>query len=167
MPPQSTKRGGRGGRGGESRQQQGGSGGGGGGGGDFRPEPRKGAGRGIPDFKENPSRGAAKHTLTGVAAPSGADGEGASAAESTTSQKFNAQEASEWLAARYQSVLDSYDQQKQSGKKTGDIQVFGTDLSQSAPWAGSKPVIPPKEDFLHQLQMALSSYQGRQADKSG
>merc|ERR1711862_184054 len=129
------------------------------GGGDFnRPsaDVRRGAGRGIPDFKENPR---AKQAPGGPA-PAG-DGEAAPAPV-----KFNAQEASEWMAARYQAVMEEYEKQKAHGKKT-DIQNFADLKPEGNAWASSKPVIPPKEDFLFQLQMALAPLRKQAEEKSG
>eukprot|EP00446_Apocalathium_sp_SHHI-4_P001644 CAMPEP_0177186962 /NCGR_PEP_ID=MMETSP0367-20130122/18935_1 /TAXON_ID=447022 ORGANISM="Scrippsiella hangoei-like, Strain SHHI-4" /NCGR_SAMPLE_ID=MMETSP0367 /ASSEMBLY_ACC=CAM_ASM_000362 /LENGTH=219 /DNA_ID=CAMNT_0018634309 /DNA_START=59 /DNA_END=719 /DNA_ORIENTATION=+ len=133
-----------GGNGGGAGRQGGGSGGSAGEG----SAPRKGAGRGIPDFKENP---AAKR------APDEENGEPA--------QKFNAQEATDWMAQRFQSVMDEYEKQKQSGKK-GDIQNFSELNSERSAWGGgARPVLPPKEDFLHQLQVALAPYRQRSEDQ--
>ncbi|CAE8662331.1 unnamed protein product, partial [Polarella glacialis] len=72
---------------------------------------RTGAGRGIPDFKDN----------AGGRIPGAQEGD-ANGAEAP--QKFNAQEASEWLASRYQAVMDDYEKQKQQSGKKGDIQNF-------------------------------------------
>ena len=73
-------------------------------------------------------------------------------------QRFNAQEAAEWISSRYQAVMEEYEKQKQTGKK--DIQNF-TDLnSDRGAWGGgAKPVLPGKEDFLQQLQTALLHFQ--------
>eukprot|EP00435_Cladocopium_sp_Y103_P015666 s2559_g3.t2 len=73
-------------------------------------------------------------------------------------QRFNAQEAAEWISNRYQAVMEEYEKQKQTGKK--DIQNF-SDLNSDRPaWGGgAKPVLPGKEDFLQQLQTALLHFQ--------
>lgn len=72
-------------------------------------------------------------------------------------QRFNAQEAAEWISSRYQAVMEEYEKQKQTGKK--DIQNF-SDLVSDRAWAGgAKPVLPGKEDFLQQLQTALLHFQ--------
>merc|ERR1712048_1229649 len=92
-----------------------------------------------------------------------ADAEGSGAEGSAPAQKFNAQEAAEWMAQRFQSVMEEYEKQKQSGKK-GDILHY-TDLNtERTAWSGSKPVIPPKEDFLFQLQVALTPYRQKQGE---
>lgn len=118
---------------------------------------RRGAGRGIPDFKENPR--------SGKGGAQAADGEG-NAAEGVVATKFNAQEAADWMASRYQAVVDEYEKNKASGRK-GDIWDFSKDLNQSAPWTKSGPNLPPKEDFLAQLQMALTPFRARSDDKGG
>eukprot|EP00429_Kryptoperidinium_foliaceum_P137627 CAMPEP_0176265712 /NCGR_PEP_ID=MMETSP0121_2-20121125/42280_1 /TAXON_ID=160619 /ORGANISM="Kryptoperidinium foliaceum, Strain CCMP 1326" /LENGTH=174 /DNA_ID=CAMNT_0017605743 /DNA_START=78 /DNA_END=602 /DNA_ORIENTATION=- len=164
MAPGGGKRGGRGrGDGGGGRQGPGGAGNGGGGG--NMEARRSGGGRGIPEFKENPS--------TRRAPTSSGEGEGdatntsqvseASPSSPVAAQKFNAQEAAEWLASRYQAVIDEYDKQKQSGKK-GDIQKVSDLNSERSAWSGgSNPVIAPSEDFLHQLQVALLPFRQRGA----
>mmetsp|Transcript_55281 Transcript_55281/g.131839 ORF Transcript_55281/g.131839 Transcript_55281/m.131839 type:complete len:154 (+) Transcript_55281:131-592(+) len=102
---------------------------------------RKGAGRGIPDYKAGP----------------GGDADGSGDGSSGPAPKFNHQEAADWMSTRYQAVVDEYEKQKASGKK-GDIQNF-TDLNQErSAWSTSKPVIPPKDDFLFQLQQALGPH---------
>eukprot|EP00930_Biecheleria_cincta_P079991 TRINITY_DN68053_c0_g1_i1.p1 TRINITY_DN68053_c0_g1~~TRINITY_DN68053_c0_g1_i1.p1 ORF type:complete len:159 (+),score=30.44 TRINITY_DN68053_c0_g1_i1:62-478(+) len=79
--------------------------------------------------------------------------------------KFNAQEASEWIAGRFQVVMDEYEKQKGSGKK-GDIQNFSDMNSDRPAWgSGAKPVLPGKEDFLQQLQSALMQFRGRQTEE--
>mmetsp|Transcript_28849 Transcript_28849/g.62839 ORF Transcript_28849/g.62839 Transcript_28849/m.62839 type:complete len:168 (+) Transcript_28849:82-585(+) len=161
MAPQG-KRGGRG-RGDSGRQQNGGGGGGGNGGGgggggaDFRAEARRssGGGRGIPDFKDNPRARAGQF---GASSSTGADGEG------SVPQKFNAQDASDWLAQRYQSVMDEYEKQKTGSGKRGDIVHFSDLHATGSAWGASRPVIPAKEDFLFQLQQALSPYRQKQGD---
>mmetsp|Transcript_46043 Transcript_46043/g.119098 ORF Transcript_46043/g.119098 Transcript_46043/m.119098 type:complete len:175 (+) Transcript_46043:86-610(+) len=167
MPP-SGKRGGRGrgeGRG-EGGGRAGGAGPAAGGGGEVKGavEPRRaGAGRGLPDYKENPR---ARQAGGAQAAPAPADSEANGAEEGTAAapaQKFNAQEAAEWMAQRYQAVMEEYDKQKASGKK-GDIQNFSELNSERSAWTASKPVLPGKEDFIYQLQMALAPYRARQGD---
>merc|ERR1719329_109848 len=109
MPP-AGKRGGRGrdgGRGGGADVGGGKQAAPTGGGGSAEPAaPRRGAGRGIPDWKENPT---ARATGKGSGSPA-QDGEGAEGGPS----KFNAQEAADWMAQRYQAVVDDYDKQKAS-----------------------------------------------------
>eukprot|EP00933_Yihiella_yeosuensis_P070467 TRINITY_DN78582_c0_g1_i1.p1 TRINITY_DN78582_c0_g1~~TRINITY_DN78582_c0_g1_i1.p1 ORF type:complete len:138 (-),score=33.16 TRINITY_DN78582_c0_g1_i1:92-505(-) len=112
--------------------------------------PSKGAGRGLPDFKDN-SGG----RLPGQDAESNGEGTGMG--------KFNTNEVSEWIAGRYQAVMADYDKQKQSGVLKGEIQNYSDMNSERSAW-GAKPVIPPKEDFLYQLQAALMQFQGRQRD---
>merc|ERR1719327_1554826 len=121
MPPAGRKGARGGGRGGATAEAGGSEGGKGTGrgGGEFE-QRRGGAGRGIPDYKENPRAGA-----KGGAA----DGEGA--AEGAVTQKFNAQEAADWMASRYQAVVDEYEKAKASGRKA-EIFDFSKDLNQSA-----------------------------------
>mmetsp|Transcript_60530 Transcript_60530/g.169047 ORF Transcript_60530/g.169047 Transcript_60530/m.169047 type:complete len:160 (-) Transcript_60530:168-647(-) len=157
MPPQ-HRRGGRGGRGGADGGGGGRQGGGGASPGEFRTDMRRGGGggRGIPDFKENPrAKQTAGHT----------EGQQAEGDASAPPAKFNAQEASEWMALRHQTVMDEYEKQKANGKK-GDIQNFADMNSERSAWTSSKPVIPPKEDFLFQLQMALAQTR-KQPDEKG
>mmetsp|Transcript_83150 Transcript_83150/g.174070 ORF Transcript_83150/g.174070 Transcript_83150/m.174070 type:complete len:136 (+) Transcript_83150:181-588(+) len=105
---------------------------------------RKGAGRGNTEQKD----GAKEEGEGGKVPPA----------------KFNAQDASEWLSARYSSVMEEYDKQKQSGKK-GDIQHFSDLNAERSAWTGgAKPIIPPKDDFLHQLQVSMTLYQQRKDD---
>mmetsp|Transcript_101450 Transcript_101450/g.160415 ORF Transcript_101450/g.160415 Transcript_101450/m.160415 type:complete len:164 (+) Transcript_101450:64-555(+) len=157
MPPAGKLGGrnrGRGGGGDGGRQQaQDGKSNGGNGGSEF---PRRGAGRGIPDFKENPRSGA----KGSGSSPSQVEGE-----EGST-LKFNAQEASDWMSSRYKAVVEEYEKQKASGKK-GEIQDFSKDISQPQGWGSRGPVIPPREDFLQQLQMALQPFRARQSDEKG
>eukprot|EP00747_Dinoflagellata_sp_TGD_P188161 gnl/TRDRNA2_/TRDRNA2_46728_c0_seq1.p1 gnl/TRDRNA2_/TRDRNA2_46728_c0~~gnl/TRDRNA2_/TRDRNA2_46728_c0_seq1.p1 ORF type:complete len:161 (-),score=41.37 gnl/TRDRNA2_/TRDRNA2_46728_c0_seq1:101-583(-) len=146
------KRGGRGGRG---------DGGGGGrsGGGDVpgAAEPRRaGAGRGIPDFKENPG---ARKGDGGRSGPQGGNDENGNQLP-PGERKFKADDAAAWMAARYQAVYEEYEKQKASGKK-GDIVNFSDLSSERSAWGSSKPVIPPKDDFLFQLQVALAPYRGK------
>jgi len=130
---------------------------------------KAGAGRGIPDFKENPRAGrvpagtAASQAAPLEAAQAEVDANGARGGQ-PPAQKFNAQEAAEWMAQRYQAVIEEYEKQKQSGKK-GDIQSFSDLNSERSAWAGSKPVIPPKEDFLFQLSVALNPYRTKQPEE--
>eukprot|EP00931_Biecheleriopsis_adriatica_P065839 TRINITY_DN40306_c0_g1_i1.p1 TRINITY_DN40306_c0_g1~~TRINITY_DN40306_c0_g1_i1.p1 ORF type:complete len:149 (-),score=41.26 TRINITY_DN40306_c0_g1_i1:51-497(-) len=142
MPPSGGKRG-------SGRGSQGGRGGGGmQAGGSASSEGRKaGAGRGIPDYKEN----------TGGRLPEEQNG--------GSEAKFNAQEAFDWIAGRYQGVMEDYEKQK-SKKEKGDIQSF-SDLNSDRPaWgSGAKPVLPGKEDFLQQLQSALMQFRGRQGEE--
>mmetsp|Transcript_55072 Transcript_55072/g.101954 ORF Transcript_55072/g.101954 Transcript_55072/m.101954 type:complete len:150 (+) Transcript_55072:72-521(+) len=106
---------------------------------------RKGAGRGIPDYK--------------------AGSQGDEGGESGPPLKFNHQEAAEWMQTRYQSVVDEYEKQKASGKK-GDIQNFADLNQERSAWSNAKPVIPPKDDFLAQLQSALAPHM-RKPDEKG
>eukprot|EP00933_Yihiella_yeosuensis_P034538 TRINITY_DN28013_c0_g1_i1.p1 TRINITY_DN28013_c0_g1~~TRINITY_DN28013_c0_g1_i1.p1 ORF type:complete len:153 (+),score=45.47 TRINITY_DN28013_c0_g1_i1:56-514(+) len=138
-----------GGAGGGGGNNGGGGGGKGGNGGGSTPgnsgAKRGGAGRGIPDFKDN----------TGGRIPGQED-------MGQVDTRFNSQEAADWISARYQTVMEDFEKQKQSGNKKGDIQS-SADLNAERPaWgAGAKPVIPPKEDFLYQLQSALMQLRGR------
>mmetsp|Transcript_41500 Transcript_41500/g.95387 ORF Transcript_41500/g.95387 Transcript_41500/m.95387 type:complete len:150 (-) Transcript_41500:38-487(-) len=109
---------------------------------------RKGAGRGIPDYK----------------AGSQGDAEGGDSSAGPA-PKFNHQEAAEWMQTRYQSVVDEYEKQKASGKK-GDIQNFADLNQERSAWSNAKPVIPPKDDFLAQLQQALVPFM-RKPDEKG
>mmetsp|Transcript_98266 Transcript_98266/g.283575 ORF Transcript_98266/g.283575 Transcript_98266/m.283575 type:complete len:175 (-) Transcript_98266:106-630(-) len=164
MAPGGGKRGGRG-RGDAGGARQGGPGGAGNGGGGGNMEARRsGGGRGIPEFKENPttrrSASSGNGSLEGDQANNSPVSDAAPSSPTAPAQKFNAQEAAEWLASRYQAVVEEYDKQKQSGKK-GDIQNLSDLNSERSAWSGSKPVIPPKEDFLHQLQVALAPFRQR------
>mmetsp|Transcript_92065 Transcript_92065/g.260614 ORF Transcript_92065/g.260614 Transcript_92065/m.260614 type:complete len:172 (-) Transcript_92065:80-595(-) len=166
MPAQGKRGGGARGRGGGSdggRQQGAGPGGGGG---DMQSQGvrRAGAGRGIPDYKDNPRAGRAPPSApTAQAAPQASEGD-ANGAEASTgaAQKFNAQEAQEWMVNRFQAVMSAYEEQKQPGKK-GDIYHF-SDLQAERGWH-SKPVIPPKEDFLYLLNVALAPYRNTRGDE--
>mmetsp|Transcript_48839 Transcript_48839/g.87957 ORF Transcript_48839/g.87957 Transcript_48839/m.87957 type:complete len:158 (-) Transcript_48839:76-549(-) len=156
MPPNTGGAGGNGGKRGGGR----GAGRAGGGGGQAAGSEGKrtggGAGRGIPDWKD----------FSGGRVPQGSeDPNGGGAVEAP--QKFNAQEAADWIAGRFQAVMEDYEKQKQSGKK-GDIQNF-SDLNSDRPaWgSGAKPVLPGKEDFLQQLQTALLQFRGREQEGKG
>ena len=135
MPPKHRGKG-RGGRSDGGWQQQGGS--------EFR-SVRGAGGRTTPDFNS---------TQRGVPE---CEGSGAEAISSGgPGQKFNAQEATEWMAKRYQDVLLEYEAQKATGKK--EIQNFSDLNSDRAVWGASKPVLPQKEDFVMQLHQAFQPY---------
>lgn len=127
--------------GGDGRRQGGGPPGGQGG------EVRRpgGAGRGIPDFKENPNRVTMER-------------------ENGEAIKFNAQEAADWMASRFQAVVDEHEKQKASGVTKGSVQYLSDiqERQERQAWsAGAKPVLPPKDDFMQQLQNGLQQLRGR------
>mmetsp|Transcript_88855 Transcript_88855/g.141490 ORF Transcript_88855/g.141490 Transcript_88855/m.141490 type:complete len:138 (-) Transcript_88855:88-501(-) len=131
--------------------------GGGGGGG------KRGCGgnsKGGQEGKRSGGRGASDKDAQSTRSADDSNGE-------AQAQRFNAQEAAEWISNRYQAVMEEYEKQKQTGKK--DIQNF-TDLNSDRPvWGGgAKPVLPGKEDFLQQLQTALLHFQrARQMAEEG
>lgn len=108
----------------------------------------------MPDARSGGGRGAG--VINDVSVSQGAvEGEGAAEVGASPGTTFNAQEATEWHVRRHQEVMAQYESQKGSGKR-GDIQNF-SDLNaeRGGAWGSGRPVIPPKDDFLLQLQQAL------------